>query len=73
MAHPGQNLYLHFSPDGRVKIGTCSHCVIHEEGRPERSWNPQGDRELDFDRDALLIALKNLGVNVVIEEEYVCP
>ncbi len=73
MPQSGQNLYVYLSPDGKVKIGTCSHCVTHVQGRPERAWNPNGDSELDFDRDSLLAALKSLGVSVVIEQEYVCP
>jgi hypothetical protein len=68
-----QKLYIALSPDGRLKVGTCDHCVIHEQGRPERAWNPRGDSELDFDREALIAQLRSLGVIVQIEQEYVCP
>ena len=67
------SLHLTIAPDGAMKIGTCEHCVIVEPGRPERAWNPDGDRELDFDRDALIARLSALGVEVTIVEEYVCP
>jgi len=70
---PGQHLYVTLSPAGDLKIGSCSHCVIHEQGRPERAWNPDGDLELDFDRDRLIAQLQALGVVVTIQQEYVCP
>ena len=73
MSQPGQSLYVHLESDGTIKVGTCSHCVIEEKGKPERAWKAQGDSELDFDRDALIAALEKLGVAVVIEQEYVCP
>jgi hypothetical protein len=66
-------LHLKLEADGSLKIGTCEHCVIQEHGRPERAWNPDGDRELDFDRDALIKHLHDLGVQVQITQEYVCP
>lgn len=57
-----------------LKIGTCEHCVIHEQGRPSRAWDAKGDdSELDFDRNALLTALAELGVEVQLVEQYVCP
>lgn len=71
-AHPS-SLHLLLERDGTFKIGTCSHCVIHEVGRPERAWDAQGDRELDFPRDELLRRLAGLGVRVEVQEEYVCP
>ena len=58
---------------GALKVGTCSHCVLEESGRPARAWDAQGDRELDFDRDRLLEKLAALGVVVVSKEEYMCP
>jgi hypothetical protein len=67
------DLYITISPEGTIKAGTCDHCVIREQGRPERAWNPDGDRELDFDRDRLIAQLAHLGVVVHIEQEYVCP
>ncbi len=68
-----QALHLKIDRDGSLKIGTCEHCVIQELGRPERAWNPNGDNELDFDRDTLIQHLRNLGVAVLITQEYVCP
>ncbi len=67
------SLHLKIERDGALKIGTCEHCVIVEQGRPDRAWNPNGDNELDFDRDALIEKLSALGVQVIIEQEYVCP
>lgn len=58
---------------GALKIGTCEHCVVREHGRPDRAWNADGDRELDFNRDELLARLAALGVQTEITEEYVCP
>ncbi len=66
-------LHLKIERDGALKIGTCEHCVLQEPGRPDRSWDADGDRELDFDRDRLLHHLKTLGVTVEIAQEYVCP
>jgi hypothetical protein len=66
-------LHLLLSPDGEIKVGTCQHCVIHEQGRPERAWDADGDRELDFDRDELLARLAAFGVVATVVEEYVCP
>jgi hypothetical protein len=67
------SLHLKVNRDGSLKIGTCEHCVIRELGRPDRAWNADGDRELDFDRDRLLQLLNGLGVSVQITQEYVCP
>jgi len=66
-------LYLKVGADGTLKVGTCEHCVIKEPKRPDRAWNPNGDRELDFDRDMLIQQLADLGVQVTIVQEYVCP
>lgn len=68
-----QQLYITLTTDGQLKIGTCLHCVVQEQGRPERAWNPDGDRELDFPRDELIAELARLGVSVEIVEQYVCP
>ena len=67
------HLFLRLAADETLKIGTCEHCVVSEPARPERAWSAVGDRELDFDRDALIAALQKLGVQVTITEEYVCP
>lgn len=67
------NLYITIAPDGALKMGTCDHCVIREPGRPERAWEADGDKELDFDRDALIAKLAQLGVTVSIAQQYVCP
>jgi hypothetical protein len=68
-----QQLYITLSPDGQLKVGTCNHCVVQERGRPERAWNPDGDKELDFPRDQLIAQLARLGVSIKIVEQYVCP
>jgi hypothetical protein len=68
-----QTLHLNIAADGTLKIGTCEHCVIRESGRPERAWLPNGDSELDFDRDTLIELLGALGVQISITQEYVCP
>jgi hypothetical protein len=68
-----QYLYVTLSPAGELKVGTCDHCVIREQGRPERAWSADGDLELDFDRDRLIAQLKTLGVVVTIQQEYICP
>ncbi len=67
------DLYITVSREGDLKAGTCDHCVIREQGRPARAWEPDGDKELDFDRDALIAKMVSLGVIVRIEQEYVCP
>ncbi len=59
--------------NGLLKIGTCEHCVVREHGRPDRAWNADGDKELDFDRDQLLARLAAFGVTTEIIQEYVCP
>lgn len=71
--HPRSNtLYITIAEDGKTKLGTCKHCVL-EPGRPARSWEAQGDRELDFPRDALLEQLATYGLQVDIEQQYICP
>ncbi len=66
-------LYITVSREGNLKAGTCDHCVIREQGRPARAWEPDGDKELDFDRDRLIAQLARLGVTAKISQEYVCP
>jgi len=66
-------LYITISQEGAIKVGTCDHCVIREPQLPDRAWQPDGDKELDFDRDALIAHLATLGVIVNISQEYVCP
>ena len=66
-------LYITISPEGNLKVGTCDHCVVKEPGRPARAWEADGDRELDFNRDALVAHLAALGVTVMISQQYVCP
>lgn len=70
--HP-QTLYITLGADGACKMGTCSHCVIEERGRPANAWEADGDRALDFDRAALLASLADLGVEVVDRHAYICP
>ena len=65
-------LSILITPDGALKMGTCTHCVVEEVGRPVPSWEPDGT-ELDFRRDTLLHLLAGLGVQVMVEQEYVCP
>lgn len=72
MAGQPEELYITISPEG-LKMGTCDHCVIHEQGRPERAWAPDGDSELDFNRDGYIAAMQALGVHVEITQQYVCP
>lgn len=73
-APAGQPIELHIVlENGLLKIGTCEHCVVRERGRPDRAWNADGDKELDFDRDGLLTRLAALGVTTEITQEYVCP
>jgi hypothetical protein len=73
-APAGQQACLHIVLEqGMLKIGTCFHCVVKEPGRPDRAWNADGDKELDFDRDQLLARLAALGVTTEITQEYVCP
>ena len=74
MAPAGQSAELHIVLEqGMLKMGTCFHCVVKEPGRPDRAWEPDGDKELDFDRDELLARLATLGVSTEITQEYVCP
>ncbi len=69
---PSPELFVLVTPSG-LRIGSCIHCAVHEPGRSERSWEPDGNKELDFDRDTFLAGLEALGVIVTEREEYVCP
>ena len=73
MVRRRRTLYVKIGTDGAVKLGTCSHCVVDEVGRPARSWEPEGDRDLDFARDALIARLASYGIQVEIDQQYVCP
>jgi hypothetical protein len=65
-------LFLSVGEANQVQIGTCEHCV-REPHRPDRAWEPDGDRELDFDRDGLIEKLRARGIQVIITDQYVCP
>lgn len=71
--HQPSTLYITLGIDGTLKVGTCSHCVIEERGRPERAWDADGDKELDFDRDQLFAHLADLGIVLTNRQAYVCP
>lgn len=72
--HQTEELHLVFDTASQtLKIGTCEHCVVKEIGRPARAWNANGDTELDFNRDALIAKLAELGIEASIIQEYVCP
>ncbi len=66
-------LYITLGPHGAFKVGTCSHCVIEEQGRPGRAWDADGNKELDFDRDTLFAHLADLGIVLTNRQSYVCP
>ncbi|WP_156025394.1 hypothetical protein [Thermogemmatispora carboxidivorans] len=66
-------LYLALSADGSWKVGTCRACVLQERERPERAWDAAGDRELDFDREALFAHLEAFGVQMARQQAYICP
>lgn len=68
-----KKLYVRIEDNGIVKIGTCKQCVVHEKGRPARASSANGDAELDFPRDRLIQRLTAFGLQVEIEQEYVCP
>jgi hypothetical protein len=71
-ATPPRALYITLGPQGAFKAGTCAHCV-NEPGRPDRAWNADGDRDLDFERDWLFALLGELGIEIVDRQAYVCP
>ena len=66
-------LHVMIDAVGGVKVGTCEHCVIYEQGRPARAWDAEGDRELDFDRDQYFALLASLGIVLTERQAYVCP
>ena len=70
--NPPRTLYITLGPAGALKVGTCAHCVC-EPGRPIRAWDADGDQALDFDRDTLFSLLKELGIEIVERQAYVCP
>lgn len=70
---PPPILYITLGSNGSLKAGTCEHCVVYEQGRPQRAWDADGDRELDFDRDTLFAYLAELGIVLTDRQAYVCP
>lgn len=66
-------LYVAVNTDASIKVGTCEHCVLQEEGRPARAWDADGDTELDFDRDQYFALLARLGIVMTERQAYVCP
>jgi hypothetical protein len=73
-AFPGPaELYIVIDADAGYKLGTCEHCVLQEPGRPARSWDADGDKELDFDRDRFFAELASLGIMMQRQPAYVCP
>lgn len=72
-ASSAQEIYITLSAQGQLKVGTCQHCVVQEQGRPARAWDADGDKELDFKRDQLIAELARRGVTTEIVEQYVCP
>lgn len=59
--------------DAAYTVGTCPHCVLDEQGRPDRAWEPNGDRDLDFDREQYFALLAKLGLVLTDREAYICP
>jgi hypothetical protein len=66
-------LHVAIEADGTYKIGTCEHCVLLEKGRPDRAWDAQGDKDLDFPRDRYFSLLAQLGIVMTERRAYVCP
>lgn len=66
-------LYVAIDADASFKIGTCEHCVLAERGRPARASYPDGDRALDFERDAYFRLLAHFGLVLQERTAYVCP
>ena len=66
-------IYAAIDPDASFKIGTCDHCVLQEQGRPDRAWNNDDDAELDFERDTYFAYLAQLGLLLQDRQAYVCP
>ena len=72
MSEPKKELYITIM-SGELKAGTCEHCVVGEKGRPERAWDAPGDKDLDFDRDGLIMTLASLGIQITVRDEFICP
>lgn len=68
-----QALYVAIDADASYKIGTCEHCVLLEDGRPERAWDAQGDKDLDFERNQYFTLLRQLGILMTDRQAYICP
>ncbi|BCL79563.1 hypothetical protein ccbrp13_60980 [Ktedonobacteria bacterium brp13] len=68
-----QSLHVLLEADASYKIGTCEHCVLWEHGRPDRAWDADGDKELDFDRNRYFALLTTLGIVMTDRQAYVCP
>jgi hypothetical protein len=68
-----RELHVSIGPDARYKMGTCEHCVVFEHGRPDRAWNAEGDKDLDFERDRYFAYLAKLGIVMTDRQAYVCP
>lgn len=66
-------LHVAIASDASYKVGTCEHCVLVEQGRPQRAWDADGDGELDFDRDRYFALLARLGIVMNERQAYVCP
>ncbi|GHO82293.1 hypothetical protein [Dictyobacter formicarum] len=66
-------LHVSIDADASYKIGTCEHCVLWEQGRPDRAWDADGDKDLDFDRDRYFALLEALGIVMTECQAYVCP
>jgi hypothetical protein len=68
-----RELHVSIGPDASYKIGTCEHCVLLEQGRPDRAWDADGDKDLDFARNRYFSLLSQLGVVMTDRQAYVCP
>jgi hypothetical protein len=68
-----RELHVSIGVDAAYKIGTCEHCVLLEHGRPDRAWNAEGDKDLDFDRDQYFSLLTRLSIVMTDRQTYVCP
>lgn len=69
-----KKLFLVFdSHRQHLKVGTCQHCVVGEPARPLRAWDAEGDKALDFDREALLAGLAAYGIQLTLSDQYICP
>ena len=55
-----------------LKVGTCRHCVVGEPVRPTRAWDAEGDKALDFDREALMTGLAAYGIQLTLRDQYIC-